>query len=376
MARRAEGWRLTLDERTGIYGVRWRRAGQRFHHSTGERDSGAAQEVAARIYAEAVSGRRQVGGPSPARALVADLGGEWLGDIEAEADVLTVRAYTYYVAAWSGFFGTLDKITGPVIEDFWRARLREVKRKTVIKQLYTLNLFLRWLEARHFIDAIPAYHMPPKSSTGTPADRREVETVPLSLVEVDRIIAALPELSRKKRDTGTKWRVRDHVIVAWETGLRPATLDELTAPGDYRRGDATLRIRAEADKARFGREVPLTGRARDALDRSAPDVGPIFGKVDSHAAARYLRIAAEAAGIDAEKAARIKPYDLRHGRGTQLVEDSGNIVGVAFLFGHKAVTTTNRYVHAHRAAAEQALAAASIGTDSGRAKKSGRSKKR
>jgi integrase len=149
--------------------------------------------------------------------------------------------------------------------------------------------------------------------------------------------------------------------------LRPATLDALTAPGDYRKGATVLRVREEIDKAKFGREVPLTAAARAALDRCVPDVGKIFDRVDTHLAAKYLRTAAVAAKLPAKKAEQIKAYDLRHARITQLAE-SGNLVGVAYLAGHKAITTTNTYVHAHARAAVEVLK----GTDSGR----GRGKKK
>jgi integrase len=243
-----------------------------------------------------------------------------------------------------------------------------VKRKTVMKQLYALNGFLAWLVSQGMLVEVPAYAMPPKSSTGRAA-REPIGTVPLSEEEGDRLVAALPEWSEKARKGGTKWRVRDRMIVAWETALRPATLDAIEAPRDFTKGVPRLRIRDEDDKARFGRAVPLSPAAAQALDRSAPELGRIFGKVDSHNATDYLRAAAVAAGLPAEKAAKVKPYDLRHARLTLLAE-SGNLVGVAFLAGHKAITTTNRYVHAHTVAAEQVLAfdaaRGAKGTDSGR----------
>lgn len=59
MPRRPEGWRLTLDERSGIYGVRWRHCGQRYHRTTGHKDPNLAAEEAAAIYAEAVTVARK-----------------------------------------------------------------------------------------------------------------------------------------------------------------------------------------------------------------------------------------------------------------------------------------------------------------------------
>ncbi len=117
MARRAEGWRLCLNRDSGLYGVRWRKDGQRVHLSTGERDPERAAEAAGRLYAEAVSGRRRVAPKRPARALVGEIGSEWLADLEADHDPETVRKYAQYVAEWRDHFATLDRVTEPAIED-------------------------------------------------------------------------------------------------------------------------------------------------------------------------------------------------------------------------------------------------------------------
>lgn len=375
MGRRAEGWKLCLDRRSGVYGVRWTRDGVRRYVSTGARDPEEAARAAASIYAASVSGRLRRRQGHVGRHELDALGSRWIAEAEHALDSETSRTYQQYVAAWSDFFHTLDRLTGPAIEDFWRSRLRRVKRRTVIKQLYALNGFLRWCRSRRLLDAIPAYDMPPKSATGTPAKGRStIETVALSAAEVDALLGKLPEWSERAHKAGKRWRVRDRFAVAWETALRPATLNGLRAPDDYQHGDATLRIRDEIDKARFGREVPLSVRAREALDRCAPKLGAVLGAVDSHTAARYLRMAAEAAGLPADKAAKVKPYDLRHARLTLLAE-SGNLVGVAYLAGHKAITTTNRYVHAHARAATEVLNHAAKGMGFGMGEQPARGRK-
>ena len=149
--------------------------------------------------------------------------------------------------------------------------------------------------------------------------------------------------------------VRTRFVVAWETALRPQTIDQLRAPDDYRRGNAGLLIRDEVDKNRFGREVPLSEAARAALDQVCPDVGLLFG---SHDYRRLLREAAKAAGIDEYRAARISDYDLRHSRLTHLGQVSSNLSGVMFLAGHKQPATTARYLRPQKQAAAEVLEAA------------------
>jgi integrase len=124
----------------------------------------------------------------------------------------------------------------------------------------------------------------------------------------------------------------------------------LSVPENYVRGSSLLVITEAIDKARFGREVPLTPRAREALDAVAPRAGVIFGRHD------YRPQLAKAAAkvLPPERARTFTAYDLRHARATQWAE-GGNLVGVAYLLGHKQVTTTNRYARPNEAAAKRVL---------------------
>ncbi len=168
--------------------------------------------------------------------------------------------------------------------------------------------------------------------------------------EVDALISNLPEMFRGAP-------VKARFIFAWETGLRPETTALIRSPGDYAKGRKTLRIRDEADKARYGREVPLSQRARDALDSVCPEVGIIFGH---HTYKGLLRRAARDGGLPEEKASKITAYDFRHSRATHWVEHSQNLAGVAFLLGHREVTTLNKYVKPGQRAAEKVLAQVAV----------------
>jgi hypothetical protein len=152
--------------------------------------------------------------------------------------------------------------------------------------------------------------------------------------------------------------MRAYYEVMRETGLRPSTLHRLKVPDDYQPGAQYLTIREDADKARYGRELPLSARARAALDSACPEQGTIFPKFDGR---HTLRKAALAAGIDPERASKVSAYDLRHSLATELTERSGNLVGVGYLLGHKHITTTNHYVHARRRAAESVLSGHRLG---------------
>jgi hypothetical protein len=100
-------------------------------------------------------------------------------------------------------------------------------------------------------------------------------------------------VSNRAKDQ-TRYPVRARFIVAWETALRPATLNRLRAPVHYRRGQEVLVIENDIDKARFRRELPLGAETRAALDRVCPEVGILFGEHDYR---RLLREAAIRAGV-------------------------------------------------------------------------------
>ena len=357
MARSAKGWNLSRDDRTQIYFVRFSYAGRRRKLSTGERDPGTASIAASKIYAEVVSGRRtiEVDSKTPAY-LVEEVAAKWLCAVESSLDSTTFEQYEIYVSAhWQTFFGTMDHFVDASIEDYKSARLRKVKRTTLLKELSALRGFLKWAEQHEFLAAMPLIESPPPKVTGT-ADKKKphkTEPVPLDETEVEQLIQHLPEFSKRSR-WSEPYPVRARFEVAWETGLRPATLDSLMAPLDYKPGRTTLRVRDEADKARDGRELPLSDRARAALDRICPTEGLIFGQHDYRA---HLRAAAKAAGLPPEKATKISSYDFRHGRLTHFAENAGdNIPGIMYLVGHRHATTTDKYIRRSRRAAENVLA--------------------
>jgi integrase len=358
MARRAEGWKLELDPRTGIYRVRFTHGGRRHKLTTGERDPSEAAKRAARIYAETVSGRRapEVGGGDPVP--LDETAALWLADVEPtlRADTFTLWEQTYVRKHFAPFFETMDRLTTVGVEDYVAHRLRQVQRPTVTKELSVLRRFCRWAHKRGHLAELPTIEGPARTAAGKIHDEgRKRRFLIFTAAEIEAVIAQLPEWSRSKKTRGDRYPVRARFIVAWETGLRPSTLARITTPTDYRRGAAQLVIRDEADKAAFGRELPLSARAREALDGVCREAGLIFGDHDYR---EPLRAAAKTAGIDEMRAAKISDYDFRHSRATQLGGVTDNLAGVAYLLGHRQVTTTNRYMRPQIAQAEEVLVAA------------------
>ena len=209
--------------------------------------------------------------------------------------------------------------------------------------------FLAWCEQQKYVDAAPTVPTTGQRITGTAfVLRRRGKATELTGDEARAIIERLPEYSASKRVAPFVVRLR--FVVAFKTALRPETLNCLKAPDHYVRGAATLNITDDIDKVRFGRVLPLTEEARAALDAVCPDSGLIFGDHDYR---DQLRKAANAV-LDVQRAKTFTAYDLRHHRLTQLAE-GGNLLGTAFLAGHKRATTTDRYLHPSQQAGQRAL---------------------
>lgn len=348
MARVAEGWRLVW--RRGIAGVRFRIDGERQEVSTGTRDPVVAAQRASRIYAEAVSGRRRRVEPHAARNALEQCVAEWVESLDATVHESTAREYAIYARAhWLTRWATLGEITEASLGDYQRERLRAVTRTTLRKELSALRGLLRWCREAGYLRDVPSPPELPRQAMGRrtrPATKRE----PLTPDDVERLLRLLPEWSRpaKTKVGRPRFRVRDYYRVLWETGLRPATVHRLRAPEHYVHGAEVLRLDAASDKARFARELPLTPGARAALDRLSPrgHVGPLCGGHDHRP---WLAIAAKKLGRP------VTEYDLRHSRITHWV-GSGDLLGVQYLAGHKHLSTTARYAHASREAAQRVLA--------------------
>ena len=254
----------------------------------------------------------------------------WLADVEPSIDPKTFTLYrdTYIRTHFIPFFKTIDRITTVTVEDYITARLRVVRRHTVKKELSVLRRLAKWAHRRGYLERLPRIETPGTRVLGHSAQSARKQTfLVFTAREMASIIARLPEYATSKR-AGKRFPVRARFEVAWQTSLRPATLDKLTVPENYRRGGTALTITDETDKNRFRRELPLGVEACKALDSICPASGNIFG---AHDFRTLLRAAAKAAGIDEFRAKHISDYDFRHSRLTHLGQVSSNLSGVMYL---------------------------------------------
>jgi integrase len=351
MGRRAIGWRLRQRAPGCAYSVRFTWAGQDHEPSTGTSDPELAAREAARIYADVVSREPKPKHRTKSGARLEELIEKWLVSISATHDGYTVKTWKLYAEShWLPFFDALHHVNDAMARDYRDARLRVVLATTVRKELTALRSFVAWLADKGHLERSVVVPGVSKRSTGTRhPQRRRSAAIELSPAEAAAIIDSLPEWSTSKKVP--PFPIRARFIVAYETSLRPETLDLLSCPEHYSRGRGYLDVPLELDKNRWDRAVPLTEAARVALERVCPVSGPIFGKHDYR---DHMRAAA-AASLPPHKAKLFTSVHLRSARITHLLEETGNLPGTQFMAGHKHTTTTARYVKPSLRAAEAML---------------------
>jgi len=247
-------------------------------------------------------------------------------------------------------FPTVANLTEQTLAIYVRRRLGEVRAKSVRSELGALRRFVAWLAETDRIKRAPTVPRVKAGATGTPfKHRRRVRAPELSPEEVDRFLAALPVTSDKG------FWVRDRLVVAFETTLRTATLERIRAPENYAAGAETLILTDSDDKESYGRELPLTQRARDALSRCCPAEGIIFGPRSG--LYKHVRKAA-ALALPAHKAAILCAQHLRSAGITHWLEVTANLPGVQELAGHKRAATTSLYSRRSTRAARAVIEAA------------------
>ena len=338
MARIAQGWTLRKIGRK--YYVRFRLpSGERCELTTGQSDPGLAQAEAARIYAERLTPPKSA---PPTGVRLDEAVAEWL--VSLVTHTTTIETYhTYAVAHWLPRWPTLQAAAAGV-GAYRNERLKKVLAGSLSKELGALFGLFEYAHARGWLDTVPERPTWARSVKGTRFMPPRVGHV-LEPAEVQALLAATPWRTPKGLPAQARF------TFAYETGLRPSTLDAISWE-DVDLQHQELEIRDEIDKARFGRRIPLSVRALDVLHRLHAEDHPeptalVFG---ARSYRKALLAAARKSGIP-----RMHIYRLRHARGTHLLGEGASLPGVAYLLGHKQMTTTNKYTRPLKGAAEAAI---------------------
>lgn len=363
MAGKAKAPRVFWDENTQRWRCRFTHEKRRYEFSNSalkQQQQAEAARWSATMVADVLAGRwgKPIQGSDP-HAKLSQVGAAYLleksgGEISAEtAELRKMHLATHLVPS----FPRLSDVTRSSLASYQARRLKEVTYETVKKELSTLRQVLLFAQTHGWISEIPKFPDRPGKSKGTRHKHGSTgHTSGVTVAMVQAMLPYLPEFSRRSRLDGRRWPIRGLVEILYESGLRPGFWFRFRVGTHWKRGWSTLKITADVDKNRWGREVPLTPRAIEILESLPYDEsGRMFDDRDFRSTIRK----AAAKVMPPELARRFHLNDLRHIRTTEMTS-TGNLLGTQFLVGHLRVTTTNRYVHASMADAEKVVAQLSV----------------
>ena len=185
----------------------------------------------------------------------------------------------------------------------------------------------------------------PAQALARPTTRRPLPRV-LTHDDVGRLFEQAGEEASGEAPPAAAVRMLLLLELLYGSGLRASELVSL--PRRAIAGERLyLIIRGKGDKERL---VPLSERAREALDRWIPLLADgslwLFPSGKSHISRirlfQMLRALAGRAGIDP---AAVSPHVLRHAFATHLLEGGADLRALQMMLGHADIATTEIYTH-------------------------------
>ncbi len=185
----------------------------------------------------------------------------------------------------------------------------------------------------------------PAQALARPTTRRPLPRI-LTHDDVERLFAQAGEEAGGTAPPAAAVRMLLLLELLYGSGLRASELVSL--PRRAIAGERLyLIVRGKGDKERL---VPLSERARDALDRWLPLLADgsawLFPSGKSHISRvrlfQMLRDLAARAGIDP---AAVSPHVLRHAFATHLLEGGADLRALQLMLGHADIATTEIYTH-------------------------------
>ena len=242
-----------------------------------------------------------------------------------EARLANLGAFT---RGGSRVFASLEAFTRADILAFVEALTegritgRKVGAPSVNRHLSDLKALMRWAREEAQLTRNTA-------DAEVPMLREEHGIRPHQEVEAGRWRSVLPHLL-------PKWRAACEVLLG--VGMRPGELARLTAEDILPGG-----IRVPRSKTRHARLVPASTRTVAAA-RALLDEGG-FPDDEASQLNHRLGVACRAASV-----ARFTAYDLRHTFATVCLRKGASLRDVQEWMGHASIRTTEKYLHALRAA--------------------------
>ena len=219
------------------------------------------------------------------------------------------------------------------------AEYRTLAASSAARKLSALRQFFAFLEDEGERTDNPALDI------ARPATRRPLPRI-LSHDDVDRLFAQASEEAAGEGAPANAVRMLLLLELLYGSGLRASELVSL--PRRAVAGERQfLIVRGKGDKERL---VPLSDRAREALDRWLPLLADgtswLFPSGKAHVSRvrlfQMLRELAARAGIDP---AGVSPHVLRHAFATHLLEGGADLRALQMMLGHADIATTEIYTH-------------------------------
>jgi integrase len=257
---------------------------------------------------------------------------EYLEDFKADSrpsDGYVQLIERYYLKQFKSAWRRVADLTEDSIRQY-KAK-RAVKPNTLHKELIVLRLFVRWCASKGYLARPPEFTLPSGKST--------FKSRPPTRAEVELILARLPDSATAYAVNKQRRPVREFFTFLYFQALRWGTVEKAEWSDIFIKDSRWyFRIRAEIDKARFDRVVPMHKRSVAALQSvGVKDSGLIFGARD------YRNILSTV--LDELKLRHIRMHDFRHARIDELVQKTLDLSGVQFLAGHRDLKTTQHYMH-------------------------------
>lgn len=133
----------------------------------------------------------------------------------------------------------------------------------------------------------------------------------------------------------------DAILLAIDTGMRLNELYTLRLDDvDFDRG--LILLAGENTKSRRPRDIPMSARVRDILQRRFVQHGGRLFRESSSQRLSYLFHRERRRMVDVE---RFRFHDMRHGFCSRLAERGVDVATIAELAGHTDIRTTSIYLH-------------------------------
>ncbi|MBX2854837.1 MAG: tyrosine recombinase [Rhodobacteraceae bacterium] len=255
-------------------------------------------------------------------------------DLRAYVDQLTIQRRTPASAARDHVEAALSVWAKDGLSPATRAR-----RLSAVKQLH------RFAVEEGFRDTDPA------ATVAAPKQAKRVPD-PLSIEEVDRLLAAAHAQSAGENERATRRRAC-LMETLYATGVRVTELVSLPLSAVEGAPEMIL-VRGKGERERM---VPLSGPARaaiaawvkvragDARDAESPWLFPgrgAQGHLTRVAFFTMVKNLARAAGLAAD---RVSPHALRHAFATHLLQNGADLRVIQTLLGHADIAATEIYAH-------------------------------